>query len=269
MGCRLFRHGFIAIKISIFSAFLICASARAQVSQSAASPTGGVQNNSPLRNFIEEFFLSEAVRNEDPGELQITFSTDSRQGLGSNLTLELEYGLTKRLQLSSYTAYGLSATSKSEVPAGWSTTSVGLQYQIVRSNSPFALTAGMSFGIPVRAGAELEFEPELLAAKSFRRIQVHASFVANVEQGTLFLEYNLASVYLVSHRWYPTLEFSGRRLNGENAFYVTPGLYRHIGRRLEVGIGLPLGVGGVAGGIGIVGKITWEIGGDKDDRTMN
>ena len=47
---------------------------------------------------------------------------------------------------------------------------IGLQYQFVRSNSPFALTAGMSFGLPVRHGAALQYEPEILAAKSFRKV---------------------------------------------------------------------------------------------------
>jgi len=38
--------------------------------------------------------------------------------------------------------------------------------------------------------------------------------------------------------------------------------YRRLRHRLEVGLGVPQGVGGAAGRIGIVGKITWEIGGD-------
>jgi hypothetical protein len=78
------------------------------------------------------------------------------------------------------------------------------------------------------------------------------------------LQYNLASVYPVRKRWFPTLEFNGRRLDAKNAFYLTPGLYRHFSHRLEIGMGVPTGVGGVAGRIGVVGKMTWEIGGDKD-----
>jgi|SRR5579862_1794643 len=245
--------------VSLFL-FLLCgSSAEAQGPQ-----VGSTQNPLPIHAYIEEFFLSEAVRNEDPGELQLTFSSDTRRGLGSNMILEMEYGLTKRLQLSSETPYGLSATANSEVSAGWSTTSLGLQYQIIRSDWPFALTAGMSFGIPVKPGGEREFEPELLAAKTFRKVQVHASVVADVEEGRPSFQYNLASVYIGERRWFPTLEWNGRRLDGKNAWYATPGLYRHFEHRLEVGIGLPLGVGGVASHIGIVGKMTWEIGGDRD-----
>lgn len=219
------------------------------------------QTKQPIPEYIQEFFLSEAVRNQDQGEFQLTFGTDSRKSVGSNLLLDLEYGLTDRLQLTSETAYGLSATPNAEIPAGWSTTGIGLQYQIIRSNSPFALAAGVSFGVPVKPRAGLEYEPELLAAKTFRVVQVHASLVAEVERGNPSFQYNLASVWIVSHRWFPTLEFNGRRLNGKNGFYITPGIYRHFPHRLEIGAGMPVGIGGVAGPIGIVGKVTWEFGG--------
>ncbi len=238
---------------------LSLASGSAHVAAAAA-----VRNKPPIIDaYIEEFFLSEALRNEDPGELQLTIGTDSRQRLGSNVILQMEYGLTARLQLSSETAYGVRASGNSEVPAGWSTTSIGLQYEIVRSESPFALSAGISVGVPVRSNAEVDFEPELLAAKTFRRVQIHAGFVSDVEKAKPSFQYNMASAFLVSQRWFPTAEFNGRRLNGKNAFYLTPGVYRHFDHRLEVGIGVPVGVGGVAGRVGIVGKITWEINRDQ------
>jgi hypothetical protein len=124
----------------------------------------------------------------------------------------------------------------------------------------------MSFGIPVERDSRLEFEPTILAAKSFRKLQVHASFLGDVEGWNPSLQYNLASVYPVQKHWFPTLEFNGRRLEGRNAFYLTPGLCRHFAHRLEIGMGVPLGLSGVAGGIGVVGKISWEFGGDHDDQ---
>ncbi len=38
----------------------------------------------PLSEYIEEFFLSDAVRNQDKGELQFTFGVESRQDIGTN-----------------------------------------------------------------------------------------------------------------------------------------------------------------------------------------
>jgi hypothetical protein len=152
------------LKIGILCAVLVygCKLHAQDQSCPPTSAPGTIQNNPPIHAYMEESFLSEDVRNEDEGKLQVTFSSDSRQGLGGNLTFEVEYGLTKRLQFSSETPFGLTATSNSEVSLGWSKTSLGLQYQVIRSTSPFALTVGMSFGISARRGAVLEFEPEIL-----------------------------------------------------------------------------------------------------------
>jgi hypothetical protein len=225
---------------------------------------GGAQGKVPMPEYIQEFFLSDAVRNEDKGELQLTLGVDSRRGLGTNSVLQTEYGLTNRLQLNFELPYGFTARESSEIPASWSTTSFGLQYQIFRSDSPFALSAGMALGVPVKSNSRLEYEPTILAAKTFRKLQVHASFVADVEQWKPSLQYNLASVYPVRRNWFPTLEFNGRRLDGRNAFYLTPGLYRHFAHRLEVGIGVPAGLAGIAARVGIVAKVNWELGGGVD-----
>jgi hypothetical protein len=217
-----------------------------------------------MPEYIQEFFLSDAVRNEDKGELQFTFGVDARRSLGTNAALQTEYGLTNRLQLNFELPYGFRAGEGSEIPASWSTTTLGLQYQILRSDTRFALSAGMALGVPVKANSQLEYEPTILAAKTFRKLQVHASFVANVEQWKPSFQYNVASVYPVRDRWFPTLEFNGRRLDGKNAFYLTPGLYRHFAHRLEAGIGVPGGLDGVAARVGIVAKVNWEFGGAVD-----
>lgn len=232
----------------------------------AGVSTNGTQGVKPaLEGYVEEFFLSDAVRNEDKGELQFTFAVDSRRNLGSNAVLQMEYGLTNQLQLNFELPYGFTAGENSEIPTYWSTTSVGLQYQILRSDSPFALSAGMAFGVPVKSNSRMEYEPSILAAKTFRKLQVHASFAADIEQWKPSLQYNLASVYPVRRNWFPTLEFNGRRLERRNAFYVTPGIYRHFAHRLEAGVGVPAGFAGIAARIGIVGKINWEFGGDDKE----
>jgi len=248
-------------------AFLLLALGFSATARCQTSPATGAAPDKPaMQTYVEEFFLSDAVRNEDKGELQFTFSTDSRQGLGSNVALQVEYGVTRRLQFNLDLPYGFSASENSEVAAAWSTTGLGLQYQIIRSDSPFALSVGTAFGIPMKANANWSLEPTVLAAKTFKKFQVHASLVAEVEQWKPSFQYNVASVCPVRRRWFPTLEFNGRRLEGKNAFYLTPGLYRHFDHRLEIGIGVPAGLGGVASHVGLVGKINWELGGDSEDR---
>lgn len=224
---------------------------------------GGDGNKRQLPEYIQEFFLSDAVRCQGKGEWQLTAGVDSRQHIGASSVLKTQYGMTDRLQLAIELPYG-STEEEAETRSRWSTARLGVEYQIIRSDSPFALSAGIAFDIPVRSGGEVEYEPTLLIAKSFRRLQIHASFVAEVEQEKPSFQYNLASVYPVRRHWFPTFEFNGRSLHGSRAFYLTPGLYRHLPRRFEIGAGVPLGVGGAAGRLGIVGRLTWELGGVRE-----
>jgi len=214
----------------------------------------------PLPEYVQEFFLSDAVRNQDRGEFQFTFGVDSRQKIGTSTSLKVEYGVTGRLQIGVELPYGTTEEERGE-SSNWSSTSVGFQYQLSPSTSPFAVSLGMAFGVPLTAGGELGYQPAILIAKTFRRGQVHASFTADIEAEKPSFQYNLASVYSIRQRWFPTIEFNGRSIRGEPAFYLTPGLYRHFHSRAEFGVGVPLGLGGIAGSAGIVGKMSFEIGG--------
>jgi hypothetical protein len=144
----------------------------------------------PLQEYIQEFFLSDAVRCQEKGEWQLTAGVDSRQHIGTSSVLRTEYGLTNRLQLSAEVPYGLNEEETLDTRSRWSTVSLGIDYQIIRSSTPFALSVGMSFGVPVRSLSEIEYEPTILMAKSFHKLQVHASFVADVEEEKPSIQYN-------------------------------------------------------------------------------
>jgi hypothetical protein len=225
------------------------------------------QNKPPLPEYVEEFFLCDAVRNQERGEFQAAFGVDSRQAIGTNTTLKIEYGVTSRLQLSFDLPYGRTEEETQESYSGLSTASLGVQYQILRSDSPFALAVGLEFGVPVKPNGEAEYQPTILAAKTFRRMQIHLSFVADIERDKPSFQYNLASVYPIRRHWFPTLEFNGRSLRGKGAFYLTPGLYRRV-ERFEFGVGVPAGLGGIASSAGVVVKMSWEIGGNREPESV-
>jgi hypothetical protein len=214
----------------------------------------------PMPEYIEDFFLSEAVRSEDKNELQSTLSAESFRRNGTDADLEFEYGLTNRLQLSTELPYGIQSSVQSEVPASWSIVSLGVQYQFLRSSHPFAFTAGLATDLPVTSRGEFALEPGLLAAKQFHFTQIHASFEADLANEERDYSYNLASVTNLHCAWFPTLEFNGRSTDLGSAFYFTPGIYRHLPHRVEAGLAVPMG-----SHPGIVGKLTWEVGGDKDE----
>ncbi len=120
----------------------------------------------------------------------------------------MEYGVTNRLQV------GVDLSSQnyeeeiSQDSSKWNTVNLGVLYQIVESNSPFALSASIAFGIPIKSGAQVDYQPTILVAKTLHRLQLHAS-VESVRDKSSF-QYNLGSVYPIHRFWFPTLEFNGQ-----------------------------------------------------------
>ena len=242
--------------------------------QANSAPTSPAQSTATasgaLPVYIEEFFLSEAVRSEEDGELQFTVDSAVFRGRGSSMDgksadLDIECGLTGRLQLGLETPYGIQSTHTSEIPVSWSTTNVSLLYQFIRGNHPFALSGSMGVNALLTSRGNLSYEPELLIAKAFGKLQIHTSVIPELGGDDTSLEYNVAAVRPFAHHFFPTLEFNGRRNAGVNSFYVTPGIYKHLPHRLEMGIAMPMGAGRYSSPVGAVFKMTWEIGGDKDD----
>jgi len=233
----------------------------------AAKPAPAAQDVLPI--YIEEFFLSEAVRSEEHGELQLTLDGMTFRGRGSaadgkSAGLDIEYGITRRLQFGMEMPYGIQSTASSELPVSWSTLNASLLYQFIRGNHPFALSGAMGVNLPLTSRGSVSYEPDVLAAKGFGKLQIHASFVPELSDGDKSLAYNLAALRPLAHHLIPTLEFNGRRNSGVSSFYLTSGIYKHLPHRLEIGVGVPAGVGRFSSPVGAVFKMTWEIGGDND-----
>jgi hypothetical protein len=235
-------------------------SAQCQINEVSKATAKG---NMP--EYIQEFFLSEAVRCQEKGEFQITFATESRQRIGSNAGVQIEYGLTDRLQFSAELPYRVTAIpGGDERYLGLSSTDVGLLYQFMQRAHPFALSAGMMIEVPIQSKGQLSYESVILLAKAFGKLQIHASLLSEIEEMKPSFDYNVASVYPVKPHWFPTFELNGRRRHdAKNAFYLTPGLYHHYSKRIETGIGTPIGLGRFGSRLGVVAKLNWELGGDE------
>lgn len=253
---------------SIIGISLLTGFTRPAVCQSPnSSPAQPSQDALPV--YIEEFFLSEAVRSERKGEMQFTVDGMASRGQGSaagkSADMGFEYGITRRLQLGIEAPYGIQSTANSEVPVSWSTVNTSVLYQFIRGNHPFAMSGALGMNLPLISRGIASFEPELLVAKGFGKLQIHSSFIPELGVGGTSFEYNVAAVRPFAHHLFPTLEFNGRRNDGANSFYATPGIYKHFPHELEIGIGAPVGANSRSNLIGVILKITWELGGDKDD----
>jgi len=137
--------------------------------------------------------------------MQFTVATQSKHLVGTNAELHVEYGLTDRLQFVVDIPYGIVAQpDQEEVIPGWSSVNVGFLYQLIRSDRPFALSAGMAIDLPLDAQGELGCEPVILFARSFRKLQLHASVISEIERWESTFAFNLAAVYPIKHGWFPT-----------------------------------------------------------------
>jgi hypothetical protein len=230
------------------------------------NPVQPAQDALPV--YIEEFFLSEAVRSEKRGELQLTADGMVYAGQGSaggkSADLDIEYGITRRLQFGIEAPYGIQSPPNSEPPVSWSTLNTSVLYQFIRSNHPFALSGALGMNLPLTSRGRTSFEPELLVAKGLGKFQIHSSFIPEVGADETSLAYNVAAVRPLAHHLFPTLEFNGRRNDGVNSFYATPGIYKHFAHDLEIGIGVPVGANSHSNLVGVIFKVTWELGGDDD-----
>jgi hypothetical protein len=232
---------------------------RALSQESYADRTSG---NQVMPEYVQEFFMSEAVRCQEKGEVQLTLVTNSLETGGPVAAIQTEYGLTDRLQLSVEAPYGMKLNvQRARDPSQWGPIDVGILYAFIRKDHPFAMSAGMIIEVPVTSNENLGYEPVFLVAKTFRQLQVHASVLSEIEEMQPSFEYNLASVYPVKPHWFPTFEVNGRRRDSKNTVYITPGMYRDYRKRIEIGIGLAFGVAGPAAATGVIAKVNWEFGG--------
>ena len=102
-------------------------------------------------------------------------------------------------------------------------------YQFIRSSShPFAICGALGFNFALTLPGSASFEPELLVAKGFGKWQIHGSYIPELGADETSFAYNVAAVRPFAHHLFPTLEFNGRRNDGVNSFYATPGIYKHF-----------------------------------------
>ena len=90
--------------------------------------------------------------------------------------------------------YGINSTPTSEIPVSWSTADISILYQFIRGNHPFALSGAMGVDAPLTERGGLSYEPELLIAKAFGKLQIHTGVSPELGGDETSLEYNVAAV---------------------------------------------------------------------------
>jgi len=180
----------------------------------------------PLPQLAQELFLAETVYAQERGDVQLTAFTRIQDGTHARLLGE--YGITDRLQLSLVTP-ALEDDPDGEEEA-WEP---GVLYALLPDASPVAVSVTLDASLA--HGQAPRWESALIAARRFGRVQLHGSVGTDLGEpgdvtGTL-------AALVDAGRLTPTLE--GVWASGEDD-YAVPGLFAHLARDVEVGVGVPL-----------------------------
>ncbi len=181
----------------------------------------------PLPQLAQELFLAETVYAQDRGEVQLTLHSHIEDGTHTRLLAE--YGITDRFQVQALTP-ALEGDGDDEEGA-WQ---AGVLYALVPGQSPVALSVALdaSFG----HGEGTQWEPALIAARQFGRVQVHGAVSTELGDPADAVTGTLAALFDAG-RLTPTLELV---LQGSEDDFAVPGLFIHPTRNVEAGIGVPL-----------------------------
>lgn len=186
------------------------------------------QRPEALPQLAQELFLAENSYVQDRGEVQLTAL--SRLEHGPHTRLLGEYGITDRLQVQ---VVSPELESGADAEEGEETT-VGAAFAVLPYAAPLAVTVSLEAGLS--PDAPPRWEPGLVAAHRFGRLQLHGALSAELAEGDRTLTGSLAAL-VAAGRLTPTLELVNE---GDAGRFVVPGLFAHPRDGVELGVGAPL-----------------------------
>lgn len=182
----------------------------------------------PLPQLAQELFLAETVYPQDRGEIQLTLH--SRVEDGSHTRLLAEYGVTDRFQLSMKTPALERRSGEDEDETFYEGE---VLYALLPAARPLALSASVEASFA--RGQAPQWEPMLVAARGWGRLQLHGTAAAELTFGDA-TGWGALAALVDAGRATPTLELVH---SADHEDYVVPGLFVHRGGA-ELGVGVPV-----------------------------
>jgi hypothetical protein len=220
------------------------------------------------QDVVEELFLGETASTQDALEFQVTFSAQG-QAVPSccdpQLELELELGLTDRLELSLETGLELGPRLEAVRTAG---VAVGAKYDLLGDN-PFALvSAGARLGVDIdpapSAVPTLTGEPFVVAHSALGmlhfNLQAGAQIERSLESESRPAPRFKAAMATFTHlgRWSPVLEVSLEIGDEGPEGTVASGAFWHPDEDVEIAGIVALRVNSSSWAVGLMASLTWE-----------
>jgi Putative MetA-pathway of phenol degradation len=239
----------------------------------APVPTA-VAQEAQEKQLPNELVLANSVSLQDADELETAVSfeflklPDEKQ---TTVTTEFAYGLTSRWELDLDVPYEFVKSNHVHAVDGIGDIEADVRYGVVPvTNQPFAVTAGLGFGIPTGDSARdlgegrLTLEPFVTASTtwfSLFDVELTCGWRRAVTNGgdepRNDFEYNIAITRSIGD-WYLTLEGNGESNRDRTLYYVAPGLIWNQSDTLQFALAIPIGVTHESADYGIVVSVTLE-----------
>ncbi|MGA2137628.1 MAG: hypothetical protein ABSH14_02080 [Verrucomicrobiia bacterium] len=221
-----------------------------------------------------ELVLANSVTLQDADELETTVNfeflkmPDEKQ---TTVTTEFAYGLTKRWELDVDVPYEFVKSNHVHTVDGIGDIEADVRYGVVPvTNQPFAVTAGLGFGIPTGnsargfGGGRLTLEPFVTASTTWFElfdVELTCGWQRAVTNGgddpRDDFEYNIAIIRSIGD-WDLTLEGNGESNRDRTLYSVAPGVIWNQSDTLQFALAIPIGVTHESADYGIVVSVTLE-----------
>lgn len=238
---------------------------------------------------IEELFKTDVVYPQAQGELEVEVASVYQNHAGGDIwtiPLSLEYGLNNRWQVEAeWDSLVQRFPAHQSAVRGVGDLELGTQYSFMDvGGSSFHIAPRFSVELPVGdvnqdlSEGFLEYQPSVILARDFPELhhtqfftEMGASIVQRVnsprdthdaEPAANELNWGSGFFVLFPHAA-ATLEFnwSNNTWNHhgtENEMYLTPGYLWRVTRKVELGLGLPVGLNNASDRFEVIAHVVWE-----------
>jgi hypothetical protein len=251
----------------------------------AYSQTKTLEERQPL-----ELVFADSIVPQDRHETMLTTGVwYFRRGSlhNASLTQKIEWGISGRLQVSTFVRLVNSSNSLGSMKTGFGDAEIGARYTWAKVGSEFthvaiALDAVLPTGSPRRALGEgvYSVSPSILISRELRQGRYQLFSTTGVEliakrrrldpsrdapRNSTFSNSGLA--VLAGHGWVVAeISVSSNRWSGghETRIVLTPAYVWRLAKRAELLVGVPFGFTSSTDSVGGVVKFTFELGGEPD-----
>lgn len=230
-----------------------------------ATQAGEHEEEKKPGGLFTELFVGEKIYLQEKGEWYLIVTPSFAKAPDEKefeLEAEVIYGLTDQLQLSAEVPYVVVNPDSGSQHQGIGDVDLAANYNFIQT-SQFALGVRAEFIIPTGdenrglGGGQFAVVPALLAGFRFGDAELYASIGEFIGEDDDAFTYTIAGAY-PWRQLVGVLELTGLNGSGEDVLYLTPGAYWNVTEKIQVGLGVPIGLTDDSDDYQIVGKISFE-----------